>query len=227
MIYTFYFILSLFIILRVRADVVHNEKDLYDKLSTKKTDIILTIDSDIIVTKQITLLTTLNQLTINGNSLSTSKLIFNYPLVFNENIKDIQIKDIHITGTLTFHNNKRITLDSVVLNGNIESDFDNSSNEYFKFIRVVYRPIDFTSFHHCINLQGNVEILNSKFYGGSSCEDRLLNYDGQSRYQIKIKNTYFSGEDQCSCLSITQSKDTKIEFTEFEKGLGKRDMDGG
>jgi len=220
----FYF-LVLFLIVGIRAIIIQNEQDLIDKLSTLNDKDSLTINSDITVTKNISFPSSLNKLSLIGNSQSSIK--FNYPLYFDEDLKEIEFKDITIYGSLLFHNNKRITLNSVILNGNIESDIDENSNEYIKFINVIYRPFSSMSYPNCINLQGNVDILDSKFYGGASCQDRLFNYDGLKKYNLIIRNSYLNGEYQCSCIGITQSLSAKIEYTEFRNGFSNEKIEGG
>ena len=221
-------IIVLSFIITVIAVTIQNENDLIENLSkNNNNEVNLTIDNDITVTKNITLSTTVNKLSLIGTSLSTSKLIFNYPIYFDDNVEKIELKNIEINGTLLFHNNKHITLDNVILNGNIHTDMDDNANEYIKFNHLIYRPIKNTVHPHCINIKGNLEISDSELYGSSSCQQRLLNFDGLKNYQILIKNSYFSGENQCPCLSITQSKNANITYSIFEKGFSNKEMDGG
>jgi len=219
------FIIVLVFILSVKATTIQNENDLIKKLS-EGIDDTLTINSDITISKNITLSTSLNKLSIIGNS-STSKLTFNYPFRFNDNIEEIELKNVEVKGTLVFHNNKRVTFDNVVFNGNIDTEMNDYINEYIKFNNLTYRPIENKSFNHCINIKGNVEIYNSKLYGSSTCQDRILNFDGLKKYYLNIRNSYFSGEYQCSCISITQSKKANIYYTNFEKGFSKKGLEGG
>ncbi|ORX52138.1 hypothetical protein BCR36DRAFT_286888 [Piromyces finnis] len=218
------FFLVIYFVLTIA--LIQNENDFIEELSIDNNQISLIIDSTIIINENITLPSTLKILSFIGNSQSTSKLTFNYPIYFNENIEEIEIKNIEIIGTLDFYNTKRITLENVVLNGSIVIDMDDHHhNEYIKFNKVIYRPIKNQIYLYCIDLKGNVIINDSKLYGGS-CQ-RLLNYNGLEKYSLNIKNTYFSGEYQCPCLSITQSKNVNIEYSDFEKGFSEKGMDGG
>jgi predicted outer membrane repeat protein len=116
-------------------------------------------------------------------------------------------------------------MDNVSINGNIYSHFNN--NEYIKLVNIVYRQISISS-KNCINLEGNVEIDNSQFYGSLSCQQRLFDFNGCNKYKLIIKNSYFSGENQCSCLNISNGKEVKIKNTTFENShIFRENLDGG
>ncbi|OUM60346.1 hypothetical protein PIROE2DRAFT_21099 [Piromyces sp. E2] len=222
------FIIFLFFIVTLKAITIQNENDFIEKLtkSISDTTINLTIDTNIVVSKNFTLSTKIKKVSLNGK-LSTSILTLDYPLYFDNHVEEVELKNITINGSLLFHNNKKITLDTIILNGNINTDMNDSINEYIKFNKLSYQPIENKKNHHCINIQGNLEITNSEFYGSSSCQERVLNYDGMGNYEITIKNSSISGEYQCSCLTISSSKKADIQYTYFEKGFSGDGKEGG
>jgi len=168
----------------------------------------------------------LKHLSITGNSLSSSKVVFKYPINFVENIKDIELENLIIEGDLFFNNNKRIILDSVVLNGSIDSYFNNQDNEYIKFYNINYKPSE-TSNYNCINLSGNLYIENSIFYGSSKCNNRILHFDGLLNYDLIIENSKFDGGYECPCLSIEKTQNVIVDTTTFEKAISSEKIKGG
>ncbi|OUM64962.1 hypothetical protein PIROE2DRAFT_8105 [Piromyces sp. E2] len=221
-------IISFILTVKTVTVTIKNEKDFIEQLSkSSNKEVTLTIDGGITVTKEITLPSIMNKLFLIGKTSSTSKVAFKYPFNFGDNLEEIELKNIEVNGTLHFHNNKKITLDNIILNGNIDTDMNNSINDYIKFNKLIYRPTENTTFSHCINIIGNVEITDSNFTGGSSCQNRIINFNGLNKYYINIKNSNFTGEYQCSCLSITQSKKAYIQYSNFENGFSGKGMDGG
>jgi len=159
--------------------------------------------------------------------VDSAKLNFKYPLYFNSSVEEIEIKSINIIGDLFFKkNNKRIILDNVYLNGYINSDFDENSSSNIEIKDFTYKPKK-ESVENCINLSGNVKIDNSYFYGDSSCQNRLLHYNGFTNFIININKSYFNGEYKCPFLGIENASKANIKSSLFEKGYSSENIDGG
>jgi len=205
---------------------VKNENDLINYLSNSDGEITLKINSEIDITKKININSTIQKLYIIGDSLDSSKINLIHPLYFVSNIEEIKIKNININGNLFFKNNEIITFDTVNLNGYIDSDFDENSNNYIEIARFTYKPVK-ELVENCINLSGNIKINSSYFYGNSSCRNRLLYYNGFKKYNLDIKESYFNGDYECPFLSIKNALNATIESSYFEKGYSSRYIDGG
>jgi len=162
----------------INGVVVENENDVINYLSKSNNKVTLITNSEIEIMQEIVMNESIEKLSINGNSLDSAKLNLKYPLHFNTNLKEIEIKNININGTLFFKkNNKIITIDNVNLYGYIDSDFDNNSNNNIEITKFTYKPL-MESVENCINLSGNIKIDKSNFYGNSLCRNRLFHYNG-------------------------------------------------
>jgi len=224
MLYYIFFIICLIKI--INAVEVKNEHDITTALSEYKNDVTLEVNSQIDIIEDIKINNSIKKLLIIGNSHTSSSLHFEYPLYFDSRIEEIELKNINIIGDLFFKNNRKITLNNVFLNGYIDSDFDETSNEYVKITKFSYRPTG-KSVHNCINLSGNVKIDNSSFHGDSSCQNRLIHYNGLESYNFDLKESSFNGGNECSFLSIEYASEANIEYTLFEKGYSSKNIDGG
>jgi len=122
--------------------------------------------------------------------------------------------------------NKKITIDSVNLNGYIDSDFDEDSNNSIEITKLNYKP-NGESVENCINLSGNIKINESNFNGNSSCRNRLLHYSGFEKYTLDLKKSKFNGEYECPFLSVENALNANIETSYFEKGYSSRYIEGG
>jgi len=223
--YYIYFIINLFEILN--AVVIESENDVINNLSSSNNKVTLEINSEIDITQEISINNSIKQLYIIGSSLNSAKLNLNYPLFFDSSIEEIEIKNIYIKGNLFFNkNNKKIAIDTVNLNGYIDSDFDKSSNNNIEITKLNYKS-NGESVENCINLSGNIKIIESNFDGSSSCRNRLLHYNGFKKYKFDLKKSKFNGEYQCPFLSIENALIANIETSYFEKGYSSRYIDGG
>jgi len=61
----------------------------------------------------------------------------------------------------------------------------------------------------------------------SSCQNRLLHYNGLENYKFDIKESYFNGKYECPFLNIENALNANIESSHFEKGYSSRDISGG
>ncbi|KAL6612841.1 7 transmembrane sweet-taste receptor of 3 GCPR-domain-containing protein [Neocallimastix sp. 'constans'] len=216
MLYPLYHLINFFILLKViNAIRVINEKDFINALTENYNEALINITTEIDIKSNI----------IIRNSYDSSILNIFQSLSFESTIDEIEIKNITINGNLNFINNKRVALEFLIINGNINSDFSDGSNEYVKLKNILYHPYKQLSYN-CINLSGNVFIENSEFHGNSICRNRIIHYDGLKIYNLNIKYTKFSGEYQNSCLSIYNTY-AEINFSNFEKGFCSEDVDGG
>jgi len=225
MIYYIYFIICIIEIINIAA--IKNENEVINTLSKSTSNkVSLNINSEIDLTKNITINNSIKTLYITGDSPDSSKLNLKYPLYFNSNIKELEIKNISINGNLFFKNNKKIKLTTVNLNGYIDSDFDENSNNHIEIAKLNFRSTK-KSVENCINLSGNININKSNFYSNSSCENRLLHYNGYKKYTFDLKESNFDGEYECSFLSIEEASNANIESIIFEKGYSSIYIDGG
>jgi len=224
-IYYFYFIIALIEV--INTVDVENENDVISNLSVGNKIVTLSIKSEINITEEIKISSSIQKLYISGNSLDSAKLNLEYPIYFDTNIEEIEMKNINIKGVLFFKkNNKKITLDTVNLNGYINSEFDNNNNNNIKITKLTYKPTE-EPVENCINLSGNININNSKFYGNSSCRNRLLHFNGFGKYTFDLKDSSFNGEYECPFLSIENAFSANVETSDFEKGYSSKNIDGG
>ncbi len=109
----------------------------------------------------------------------------------------------------------------------MDSDFNKNSNNYVEIKNLNYTTSEKLKLGNCINLSGNVKIDNSYFYGNSSCENRLLHYNGFGKYTLKLQKSNFDGNYECPFLSIENALNANIETSYFEKGYSSGGIDGG
>jgi len=219
-----FFIIGLF---KVINAVVENENVLINHLLESNNICTLNINSEIDITKEIKINSSIQRLYIIGDSLDKAKLNLKYPLYFDSSIEEVVIENINIDGNLFFKNNEKITINAVNLNGYIDSDFDdNNSNEYIEITKLNYKPLG-EPVENCINLVGNIKINKSNFYGNSSCQNRLLHYNGLSKYSFDLKESFFNGAYECPFLNIENALNANIETSYFEKGYSSSFIDGG
>jgi len=224
-IYYICFILSFLRILN--AIIVESENDIINELLKSSGIVTLSINTKIDIIKEIKINNSIQKLYIIGNSLNSAKLNLKYPFYFESSIEEIEIKNININGTLFFmKKNKIITLDTINLNGYIDSDFDNNSSNSIEITNLIYKP-NGESVEYCINLSGNININKSYFYGDNSCQNRLLRYNGFNKYILNLRESYFNGNYKCPFLSIKDTLNANIETSYFEKGYGSKYVDGG
>eukprot|EP00833_Pecoramyces_ruminatium_P014081 jgi/Orpsp1_1/1188113/evm.model.d7180000062534.1 len=212
-----------------KAIIINNENELINVISENREDIIININSTIEINTNFTINSSYKKISIIGDSNNNS--IFNFRnkhqyIYFNENLKFVEIKNISIYGNIYFNNNENILLSSVRLSGSIDSYFDINNNNIVKLDNFFYEASQFSNLN-CIKFGGNVEINNSNFRGSSSCKESLFNYDGLNKFKFSIKNSYFSGEYQCSCLNIDKGLNVYIENSIFEKGYALPNDSGG
>ena len=224
-----YYVLLIICLINVINTVpVKNEDELKGSLMKNTSKISLEVDSKISTSQEIPIHHAVKYLSIIGNpQVSSAELNLKYPLYFDSNIDEIVIKNINITGSLFFKGNKNITISSVNLNGYIDSDFNNEkTNKYIEITKLIYKS-EGESITNCINLGGDVKIKNSKFYGDSSCQNRLLHYNGYGNYNFDLKDSNFNGGNKCPLLSIENASNVNIEYSNFEKAYSSKKIDGG
>jgi len=223
----YYLFIFIYLIEVIYAVFVKNENQIISYLSNNNNDnVYLNINSKINITEKITISNSIKKLSIVGNSPTSTKLYLQNLLYFDSSVEKVEIKNININGILFFKNNKRIILNNVNLYGYIDSDFNNHSNEYVNITKLTYEPSG-VSVHNCINLSGNVKIDKSYFYGDSSCQNRLLHYNGLENYNFECKRSKFNGKNKCPFLSIEYASNANIDSSNFEKGYSSKNVDGG
>jgi len=216
------------IIILVNSIVIKNESEFRNIISNNAKEIIIDIESDISISSELKIDNNIEKLIILGKSTDSSSIIFKdltQHLLFSKNIKHIELHNISIIGNVFFDNNKRILIYSVSLKGTVDSNYDEIENDYIKISNFYYKTTSYVV-GSCINLSGNVEIDNSQFWGGSSCQ-RIFQHEGYDKYTILIKNSYFSGEYNSSCLKIKNELQSYVMDSFFEKGYCKPYTDGG
>jgi len=223
------FIFFIICLIEVITAVDVNDEDQFLSGLNKNTNIVsLSIDTEIRIINKIIIHNSIKKLSINGSSLNSAKLNLQYPLYFNSSIEEININNITINGTLSFQNNQNIIIDTVNLNGFIDSDFGEKSNIKSS---ITVKSLTYKStgepVYNCINLSGNVKIFNSKFYGDSSCRNRLLHFNGFKQYKFDITESYFSGNNKCPLLSVDKASNSNIKFSNFEKAYSSENIEGG
>ncbi|ORX87818.1 hypothetical protein BCR32DRAFT_274239 [Anaeromyces robustus] len=205
---------------------VSNENELKNALKYNNTSIILT--SSLIIKDDYILNSELNyNIKISGLKKNIELKFENetHGLNFN-NYNTIEIYNLKYIGNLHFNNCFRITISNVDFNGIIENKFKDQSNmilENFKYQntqeRISYNGIsiipDYESF-------GNYTIRNSTFYGSKSISEYIISlpylYDYQYLSNLKIENSYFSGEYTCGIIKAYFTIGY-FDKTDFIKGL--------
>jgi len=228
-----YFNILLFIIiclsLRINSEIISNENEFLKIISGDKENLELHIKNEINFNDNVNINKSFNKISIIGNSTKNSKLNFinlYKKLSFSEKVNEIEIINLSITGNVYFNNSKKITINNVSIKGYINSNFDKINNENVKISNFIYNTSNYSS-NVCVNLGGNVEIENSKFYGSSSCQERLFDFNGLDKYKLSIKNSYFSGEYGCPCLQVNNSTNSYIEDSIIEKAFSPYGSTGG
>lgn len=221
--------LLFFILTNVYSNIINNEDQFLNVINENDEEIIINIESEINISNNINIINSFKKVSINGISSNISIIHFSdlsHQLYFSNNVEEIEIKNITVFGNININNNKKISIESTTLIGTILSNFTNT-NEYVKFENFIYSSNSISNYQ-CVNIGGNVEINNSKFISNISCQKYLLNYDGLNKYIITVKNSYFSGEYKCPCLSIENSKNVNINNSVIEKGyIHDNDIDDG
>ncbi|OUM60023.1 hypothetical protein PIROE2DRAFT_14317 [Piromyces sp. E2] len=215
----------------VFANVINisNESEFLNILDSKdnQNEIHININSKISINKSFNITTSIKKISIIGYSREMS--IIEFPnlsdiLCFGKNVKEIELKDISFKGNIFFDNNSRVTLDSISFIGNINSNFDDNNNDYIKIKNSIYKAFSYKT-NYCIYLGGNIEINNSKFYGDSSCFKNLFYFNGSNIYNLKLTNSFFSGEYKCSCLYIENGNKIDINSSLFSNGFVPKNLD--
>ncbi|ORX87195.1 hypothetical protein BCR32DRAFT_299180 [Anaeromyces robustus] len=220
---------------------VKNEKEFNDVILNHKSETLeININSEIIINneKNTNITKSLKKLSIIGNSQKDS--ILNFPdltkqYFFNENIKEIEIKNIYLIGNIYFNRNQKISLDVVTLEGSIKSNFDkeennnednednedNENNEDNKdntinFNNFSYWPSESSyNDYECLSLSGNVNIQSSTFFGSDLCQKAIINYSGLNKYNLFINNSTFNGNYQSPSLYIDEAQNIEISNNIF------------
>ncbi|ORX53779.1 hypothetical protein BCR36DRAFT_396467 [Piromyces finnis] len=214
----------------VKLEVVKDEKDLLNIISSNIKILEINVENEINITNNINV-NSFEKVIISGGSTENSILNFldlSHYLYFDNGVKEIQLNNLSIRGNLYFHDNLKINIQNVHLTGNINSKFD-IRNEYINISNFKYESSSNES-DNCINLRGgNVNINNSTFFGSSSCQNRLINYNGNGddKYNLIIKDSYFSGEYQCPILDIINGFNIDINNSIFEKAYSSESIEGG
>ncbi|ORX47570.1 hypothetical protein BCR36DRAFT_295030 [Piromyces finnis] len=209
--------------------VIVDEAQFADLISKIDDEIIINIDSEIYISNDFIVNDNHKKIIIIGKSVETSFIKFenlSNKLYFGENVKEIEIKNISIIGNIFFNNIKSVFFDSVSITGNIDSYFDIDINDYIKFKNVTYNPSSYSS-DNCINLSGNVEIVDSTFKGSSQCNNRLFNFFGLEYYDLYIENSNFSGEYKCGCVNIDKGHEVNIYKSTFDNAYVPKIFEGG
>ena len=209
------------------SETVNNESDFRNLVLNDKNEIEINLQNKIYITNNLNITKSIQKISIIGNSKENSGIDFNniqQQIYFGENVKEIEIKNLSITGNIYFDDIKKISIHNVAIYGNINSNF--IENDYVKLSNVTYISSSFLT-ENCINLSGNVEISYSSFKGSSLCKNRLLMFNGNNEFSITINDSYFSGEYQCACISIENAPNSSIDNSTLEKGYGSISIAGG
>ena len=205
----------------VNSLVVKNESELEKSLTTNQKELIIQIESELLLSNNWYIRNDFERLIIKGSGKDKSSLKFKdetHRICFGKEIIWVELQNISVIGNLYFDHNVRVELKEVSVTGSIDSSFDGETlNDYIIFNNVLYRSSPYALLT-CINLGGNVQIENSKFWGGSLCQKRLMHFNGEDKYSFSIKDSYLSGEYGCPCLEIEHSPNIEILNSVMEKG---------
>ncbi|OUM56181.1 hypothetical protein PIROE2DRAFT_19329 [Piromyces sp. E2] len=222
----FYFIIFVvFNVLNVNSIQisVNNEKDILDNLNSQKNDDIIfnILNISVNLLNQIDISNEyIEKISIIGNSKENSSINFtnnSNGFIFNSHLKEIYLKKITISGHLQFNNIKKVIIEDVILNGTIDFKPNCNNDETVEINNFWYNPASNTK-SSCIRLFGNVNILNSYFYGSQICQDSILYYDGESKNSLSISDTNFDGAYLNNCLYINDAISSEISSSSFNNG---------
>jgi len=120
---------------------------------------------------------------------------------------------------MRFSNVVNLSLEDVILNGSMDIDKTSINNSDLKMTvnmkRILYNGL-VDSKDNCLNLYGNIDINDSKFYGSPFCEDSVIYYNGENVNSINISNSYFNGMYSNNCINISNGFSTNINSSSFE-----------
>ncbi|OUM64406.1 hypothetical protein PIROE2DRAFT_8794 [Piromyces sp. E2] len=203
---------------------VENESDFFNLLNSSQDNLTINIDSKIIINKDCKIKNSFEKLTFIGKDKDTSTLYFSNitsQFYFTENVKEIEFKNISITGNIFFDNNININIISSSISGSINSNYEKKSGT------IKLNDIDFLSStistDYCVNLSGNVYMDNTRFYGSSLCKRRLFNFNGLNKYRLEVTGSYFNCDYQCACMKVDKGNNVYVHSSFFDKGYVKDD----
>ncbi|KAL6605508.1 hypothetical protein U3516DRAFT_30505 [Neocallimastix sp. 'constans'] len=203
--------------------IIENENDLINSINdaSGKNEIIFNVnDKEIEIFNNIQI-NNIKKISITGKSKDTSSLKFNdisNGLFFN-NVNSIEFFNLTIDGYLYFESIRNLNIEDVNINGAI--DFHETKENLSLNILInhlIYHAVISEKKYNCINIYGLVEINNSTFFGSPSCEDSLLNYNGENQNNLNITYSHFDGAYSNNCLSVSNSLKTDIGSCIFENG---------
>jgi len=146
-------------------------------------------------------------------------------LSFFEDCKEIEFKDISITGNFKFNKNINIKFDNVLFNGYFISE---NSNDYSKDSTMQLLNSEF----HLINQYHGYEIYNyqltikyTKIYGNDITNLSLMSIINKKNdiKKIIINNSYFTG-NYCNSAVNIQYGEIRCTYSKFEKFYNGKDF---
>jgi len=228
-----------------------NEYDLTEFLNNKsEEEIIIKFNNTKVEISNSITICELKSITFIGTSKEDSILNFkelSHNLIF-EFVDSIKFHNISINGNISFKLIRNIIIEDVNLNGTIKTFetinpkiYDEIIKKYGKMDKDYYRNnwslnvyINNFEYHavtkemdNCIELYGNTEINNSRFYGSPSCRNSLLKYYAEDLNSINISNSHFDGAYSNNCISINNAYYSKFISCTFEKGRSDNIGGGG
>eukprot|EP00833_Pecoramyces_ruminatium_P005268 jgi/Orpsp1_1/1179300/evm.model.c7180000068816.1 len=91
---------------------------------------------------------------------------------------------------------------------------------------VVFQTLSEKFRYICINLNGNVDISDSFFYGNPLWH-RIISFNGNNSNLLNIKNSYFDGVYSSCCIEIKDTKNANILSSKFKRGYSYMNGGGG
>lgn len=133
--------------------------------------------------------------------------------------QEINFINVTIYGNVQFNNIDNVKFEDVIINGTIDVNKISKNDITITMKKIIYNGLT-NSRINCLNLYGNINIDDSKFYGSSLCTNNLLYHNGETLNTVNISNSYFNGMSSNNCIKMIGRVSANINTSTFENCYG-------
>ncbi|OUM69446.1 hypothetical protein PIROE2DRAFT_2532 [Piromyces sp. E2] len=165
--------------------------------ATSDSLIINIINSNIELSKEISINNNLKKVSFIGDSKESSIITFNdisLGFSFYNSLQEIKFKNITLYGILRFTHINNVEFDNVILNGSFISASNSLNNDTLKFNNLIFTSVRNSKIQFCFRLYGN------------------------QKNSLSILNSYFNGKYLNGCLDVKNGDNINIKYSTFENG---------